>query len=73
MLSSQCVASPVCAHEHLYFVSTRGVVSVVATGNEFKEVHSHELGEPTETAPAIDLDSIYIRTEKHLIAFRSKK
>ena len=67
------MASPVCAHEHLYFISTRGVVSVVATGNEFKEVHSHELGEPTETTPAIDLDSIYIRTEKYLIAFRSKK
>ena len=67
------MASPVCAHEHLYFISTRGVVSVVATGNEFKEVHSHELGEPTETTHAIDLNSIYIRTEKHLIAFRSKK
>ena len=73
MLSSQCVASTVCAHEHLDFVSTRGVVSVVATGKESKEVHSHELGEPTETAPAIDLDSIYIRTEKYLIACPSKK
>ena len=66
------MASPVCAHEHLYFVSTRGVVSVVATGKEFKEVHSHELGEPTATTPAIDLDSIYIRTEKHLLASRNK-
>ena len=67
------MASPVCAHEHLDFVSTRGVVSVVATGKEFKEVHSHELGEPTEPPPAIDLDSIYIRTEKYLIACPSKK
>ncbi len=72
-LGGQCAASPVCANDHVYLVSTPGVISVVATGKNFREIHSHELGEPTETTPAIDRNSIYIRTEKHLIAFRSKK
>ncbi len=69
-LGGQCTASPVCANDHIYLVSSRGVISVVAAGKEFKEVHSYDLGEASEATPAIDSKSIYIRTEKHLVAFR---
>jgi outer membrane protein assembly factor BamB len=69
-LGGQCTASPVCANGHLYLVASHGVISVVATGKDFKEIHSYELDEESETTPAIDRNSIYIRTEKHLIAFR---
>ena len=70
-LGGQCTASPVCANDHLYLVASHGAIAVVATGKEFKAIHSYELGEQSETTPAIDRNSIYFRTEKHLIAFRS--
>lgn len=69
-LGGQCTASPVCANGHLYLVASHGALAVVATGKEFKTVHSHDLGESSETTPAIDRNSIYIRTEKVLIAYR---
>jgi outer membrane protein assembly factor BamB len=72
-LGGQCTASPVSANGHLYLVASHGVISVVATGREFQEIHSYDLGEESETTPAIDQDSIYIRTEKHVIAFRRSK
>lgn len=72
-LGGQCTASPVSANGHLYLVASHGVISVVATGREFQEIHSYDLGEESETTPAIDQDSIYIRTEKHVIAFRKSK
>ncbi len=72
-LGGQCTASPVYANGHLYLVASHGIISIVATGKEFKEVHSHDLEEESETTPAIDHNTIYIRTGKHLIAFRSSR
>ena len=72
-LGGQCTASPVYANGHLYLVASHGVISVVATGRKFREIHSYDLGEESETTPAIDRNSIYIRTEKHLISFRRSK
>jgi outer membrane protein assembly factor BamB len=72
-LGGQCTASPVYANGHLYLVASHGVISVVATGRKFRDIHSYDLGEESETTPAIDRNSIYIRTEKHLISFRKSK
>ena len=72
-LGGQCTASPVYANGHLYLVASHGMISVVATGRKFKEIHSYDLGEESETTPSIDQNSIYIRTEKHLMAFRKLK
>ena len=72
-LGGQCTASPVYANGHLYLVASHGVISVVATGRKFREIHSYDLGEESETTPAIDRNSIYIRTQKHLISFRKSK
>lgn len=72
-LGGQCTASPVYANGHLYLVASHGVISVVATGRKFREIHSYDLGEESETTPAIDRNSIYIRTGRHLISFRKSK
>lgn len=69
-LGGQCTASPVFANGHLYFVASHGAVAVVKVGEKFEVVHSVQLGEQSETTPAIDRDSIYFRTEKFLIAYR---
>ena len=72
-LGGQCTASPVLAKGHLYLVASHRVISVVAAGKEFQEVHSFNLEEECETTPAIDLNTIYLRTKQHLIAFRNMK
>lgn len=63
-------ASPVIGNTHLYFVSDRGVITVVKPGDAFEVVHQADLGEPVPATPALDQNSLYVRTEKSLIAFR---
>ena len=70
--SGQYSASPVLADGHLYLISNRGEMSVVKEGDAFRGVHRHDLGEPAFVTPALDADTIYVRTEKHLCAFRAK-
>ncbi|NIP98718.1 MAG: PQQ-like beta-propeller repeat protein, partial [Akkermansiaceae bacterium] len=63
-------ASPIAANDHLYLLSDEGIVSVTKAGPKFELIHRHELGEAATVTPAIDVDTIYIRGEKHLWAFR---
>jgi hypothetical protein len=64
-------SSPVVAHGHLYVISEEGVLSVVKTGDNFELVHQHEFHERVSATPAIDDATIYIRTNKRLLAYRS--
>lgn len=67
-------ASPVAANGHLYFTSLAdGVVTVVKPGADKVEVVSQNppLGERVAATPAIADDTLYIRTEKHLYAFKA--
>ena len=68
--AGQYSASSVLANDHVYVLSNKGVVSVVKFGDRFELAHQHDLGEPAFVSPAIDRDTIYIRTESHLHAFR---
>ena len=70
--SGQYSASPVLANDHLYLISSLGLMSVVKTGREFNLIHSYDLEEPVFVTPAIDASTMYIRTEKSLVALRSK-
>lgn len=63
-------ASPIAANGHLYLLSDEGMVSVAKAGPKFELIHRHELGEPATVTPAIDVNTIYIRGENHLWAFR---
>ena len=65
-------ASPIIASDHLYFASEEGVISVVKTGDEMDIVNQYELGEPIMVTPALDSDTLYVRGEKNLWAFRAK-
>jgi hypothetical protein len=65
-------ASPVIANDHVYVISENGVISVVKAGDEFEMLHQQALGEPVAATPAIDESTMYIRTEKRLMAFRVK-
>jgi outer membrane protein assembly factor BamB len=66
----QYSASPVIANDHFYLCSEEGLVTVAETGDALKIVHQKELGERVLVTPALDADTIYLRGEKHLWAFR---
>jgi len=67
----QYSASPVIANDFIYLLSNKGVLSVVQTGDQFQVAHQHDLGEAAFVTPAIDHNSLYIRTESHLWKFQS--
>ncbi len=69
----QYSASPVAAKGHVYMVSNRGQLTVLKAGATFERVHQFEIGEAVSVTPAIDRDTLYIRTAAHLWAFRATK
>jgi outer membrane protein assembly factor BamB len=68
--AGQYMASPVIAQNHLYLVSARGAVTVVKCGDDFQVASQTDLGAPVAATPAMDRNSLYIRTDGALLAFR---
>jgi outer membrane protein assembly factor BamB len=69
-------ASPVAANGYIYFTSlTDGIVTVLKAGAAAPEVAARnpKLGERVAATPAIADDTLYVRTERHLYAFATKK
>ena len=50
----------------VYFVSDKGVTTVLKPGREFKVVARNEIGELVSSSPAISQGQIFIRGGKHL-------
>lgn len=59
-------ASLVSAEGRIYFLSDRGLTTVVEASPEFKVLSKNPLGEKCFASPAISNGEIYIRGEKHL-------
>ncbi|MFC1793804.1 PQQ-binding-like beta-propeller repeat protein [Planctomycetota bacterium] len=68
--SGQYSASPVIANDHVYFFSNKGVVTVVKCGDEFTVTHQADLDASVAATPAMDQNSLYLRTGDALLAFR---
>ncbi len=68
----QYMASPIGAGGHIYLISNRGIVSIVKAGATFARVDQFDLGEACSVTPAVDERTLYVRTESHLRAFRSR-
>ncbi len=68
----QYSASPIIVDGFLLIVSSRGVVSVVKPGDRFEPVRQTDLGGEVAATPALDRDSVYIRTADSLLAFRKE-
>lgn len=64
-------SSPVAANGHVYFCSKPGVVSVLKAGDGFEVAATLDLQESIYATPAIQGNTIYIRTDSHLYAFTS--
>ena len=68
--SGQHSASPVIANDHVYFVSNKGVMTVMQCGDAFTVTHQADLGVSIAATPALDQHSLYLRAEEALLAFR---
>lgn len=65
-------SSPVAANGHIYFCSQQGVISVMKADSSFEILHQLDLNELIYATPAIQDNSIYIRTNQHLYAFNNE-
>jgi hypothetical protein len=59
-------ASPVYADGKIYFLSDKGISTIIEAGPEFKEIAKNEIGESCRASYAISNGKILIRGEKHL-------
>jgi outer membrane protein assembly factor BamB len=65
-------ASPIVAGDRLYFVSDDGDVIVVRAGETFARVAVNRMEEPCFATPAIDGDTLFVRTARHLYAIAGR-
>ena len=66
-------ASLVSANGLVYFLSDKGVMTVVKPGEELEIVARNELGENTYASPAISDGQIFLRGAKHLYCISTDK
>jgi outer membrane protein assembly factor BamB len=59
-------ASPVTANGLVYFLSDKGIMTIVKPGPAFEVVARNELGEKTFASPAISHGRLFLRSENHL-------
>jgi outer membrane protein assembly factor BamB len=64
-------ASPVAASGSIYFGSSKGVVTVVEAADTLNVKARNDIGEAVFATPALAGDTLYVRTTKHLWAFRN--
>ena len=69
----QFSASPIGANGHVYLCSNRGVITIVKNTKKFSIVHQHDLNDAIHATPAVDQNTLYVRTGKQLFAFREQK
>jgi len=65
-LDGRFSASPVWADGKIYFLSEKGITTVIQEGAEFKVLAENELNETCKASPAISQGNIFIRSDKHL-------
>ena len=60
--------SPVCVDGKLYCISREGEMVVLAASREFEELGRIDLGEPSNSTPAVADGVMYLRTKSHIMA-----
>jgi outer membrane protein assembly factor BamB len=65
-LGGRCLASPVLAHERLYFFRQDGKTIVIKAGGPFELLAENVIDGNLAATPAIGARAIYLRTDSHL-------
>ena len=68
--SGQYSASPIRVDQHLLAISESGILSVIPLKGPFHVSHQTSLNGSVHATPAMDRDTLYIRTTEALLAFR---
>ena len=63
--------SPILAGDQLYCMSNDGVATVIAATRDFSLLGENDLGEPTNSTPAVHRGRMYLRTESSLACLPS--
>ena len=63
-------ASPVAGDGKVYVAADAGVVVVLKAGDRFEVLAENDLGETIGATPALVGGVVYVRTARHLYAFR---
>lgn len=66
-------ASPISAVGRVYFLSDKGITTVVKPGPALEVVARNELGEKTFASPAVSNGRLFLRSEKHLYCIGAPK
>ena len=66
-------ASPVAANGHIYLVNLAGKAATIAAGDKAEVIWRADFGERIAATPAIVDDTLYVRTESKLFAFKQAK
>lgn len=72
-VDGQFYASPVAANGHIYLVSLNGKAATVLSGDKPELVWRADFGERIAATPAIVDNTLYVRTETKLFAFKGTK
>ncbi len=71
-IGGQMIGSPIAADGYIFTVNESGTFAVVQAGDTLKVIAVNKLGENVRCTPAIDGNTIYVRTTKNLWAFGSR-
>jgi outer membrane protein assembly factor BamB len=63
-------SSPIGAHGRVYIASSKGVMSILGTGDQLQILAKNDLQEPVFATPAVVENTLYVRTARHMYAFR---
>ncbi len=72
-LEGSFYASPVAADGRIYLVNLNGKAATLAAGDTPEVLWRADFGEPVAATPAIVGDTLYVRTQTKLFAFRQAK
>ena len=67
-LDGRFFGSPVLISGRLYAMSMGGELVVLAAGPEFEVLARIDLGEPSQATPAVASGTLFLRTERHVLA-----
>ena len=66
-------SSPIAIGGRIYCASSKGLMTVIQTGREFKTLASNDLGSGVFATPAVADGKLIIRTETHLMSIGTEK
>ena len=69
-LGGRCLASPLLAHERLYFFRQDGKTIVIKAGGPFERLAENTLEGNIAASPAVGQRALYLRTDTHLYCLK---